>query len=134
VAAALLGASVAMQDPSCRRRPEDGPARTSASRADRFTRLGRAYLPELGRVYAAAWYEGARGLEEGRTIDVAITAVAKSWEAGRVKLFDRLVTPEFAAIVPQDASRPPRLEGDTDRQALARAWRAFAAGLEATSR
>jgi hypothetical protein len=85
-------------------------------------------------VYAAAWYEGARGLEEGRTVDAAIATVARSWEAGRVNLFDGLVTPEFAAIFPQGMSHPPRLEGDTDRQALARAWRAFAAGLEATSR
>jgi hypothetical protein len=85
-------------------------------------------------MYASAWYEGARKLEEGRTVEDAIAEVARSWEAGRVDLFDRLVTPEFAAIVPQGASHPPRLEGVTDRRAMARAWRAFAAGLEATSR
>jgi hypothetical protein len=133
-AAALLGAFVAMLAPACRWPHEGGTARTMASRDERLTRLGRAYLPELGRVYAAAWYEGARRLEEGWTVGAAISAVAGSWDADRVSLFDRLVTPEFAAIVPQDASRPPGLECAADRRALARAWRAFAAGLEASSR
>src|SRR5690242_17172340 len=117
LATALLGAAAVMPAPAWRR-PADGPAYSTASPGDRFNRLGRAYLPELGKVYAAAWYEGARVLDEGRTVEDALAAVARSWEAGRIDLFDRRVTREFAAIVPQGASHRPRLEleDDADRR------------------
>src|SRR4051794_15454140 len=100
MAAALMGAGVATLPPAYRPRAESSADRTSTSRDIRFTRLGRAYLPELGRVYAAAWYEGARRLEDGQSMASAIGAVGKAWDAGRIRLFDRLVTPEFDAIVP----------------------------------
>ena len=64
----------------------------------------------------------------------AIGAVGKAWDAGRIRLFDRLVTPEFAAIVPQVPSQSRDRQSVADREALARAWRAFAAGLEAPVR
>src|SRR5262245_19674473 len=88
LATALLGTSVVMLAPACRWGSDDR-ARTTASRDDRFTRLGRAYLPELGRIYAAAWYEGARRLEEGQTVGSSIAVVGEAWDAGRVRLFDR---------------------------------------------
>jgi hypothetical protein len=103
-------------------------------RGERLERLGRAYLPELGRVYAAAWREGAGRLERGQSIASALEAVGRAWDTGRLRLFDRLVTPELAAIVPQGSSRPSGPGRDDGPKALARAWRAFAAGLDAAGR
>lgn len=123
-AAALLGLGILLLSPGPR----------PASRDDRFIRLGRAYPPELGRVYAAAWREGARRLDDGEPIASAIRAVHQAWEAGRIRLFDRVVTPEFAAIVPENPSGTLAGEGDADRKALAWAWREFAAGLEDAER
>ena len=56
----------------------------------RFIPLGKTYLPELGRVYAAAWNEGARALESGQPVAAALKSVDQSWDSGRVQLFDRL--------------------------------------------
>ena len=94
-----------------------------------FVRVGRAYLPGLGKAYAAAWEEGAKSLEAGQPLSAAIAAVGKAWDASRTQLFDRLATPEFAKIVPES-------QKDTDvtpaqRAAMAAAWRGLALGLNA---
>jgi hypothetical protein len=98
---------------------------------DRFVALGKAYLPELGKVYASAWTDGAGALEAGQPVDKALQAVSAAWDAGRVSLFDRLITPELVKIVPQgqaDSAISP-----AQRAELARAWRGFASGLSGTS-
>jgi hypothetical protein len=120
----LLGAAVAV-GVSARL---GGPAGPPAPPHDpHFVRLGRAYLPGLGKAYAAAWEEGAKGLEAGQPLSAAIAAVGKAWDANRNQLFDRMATPEFAKIIPEsrkDADITPQ-----QRAAMAAAWRGFAWGL-----
>ena len=65
----------------------------------RFIPLGKTYLPELSRAYAAAWNEGAKALESGQPVTAALKSVRQSWDSGQVQLFDRLVTPEFSKFV-----------------------------------
>jgi hypothetical protein len=92
-----------------------------------FVQVGRAYLPGLGKAYAAAWEEGVKSLEAGQPLSAAIAAVGKAWDANRTQLFDRLATPEFAKIVPEsqtDANVTP-----AQRAAMAAAWRGLALGL-----
>jgi hypothetical protein len=106
------------------RNPAPGPA---PPRDARFVSLGKAYLPRLGRAYAAAWEDGAKQLEAGGGISAAIDAVAKSWSANRTQLYDHVLTPEFSKIVVESAK-------DTDvtpleRSAMAAAWRGLAVGL-----
>jgi hypothetical protein len=96
----------------------------------RFIPLGQAYLPELGGVYAAAWNQGAKGLDAGEPAATALQDVARAWDAGRIQLFDRLVGPEFSKVLPEGQSETdPSAPGQ--KAALARAWRGFAAGLKA---
>jgi hypothetical protein len=98
----------------------------------RFRTLGRAYLPALGHAYAAAWLEGAKALEAGQPVDLALAAVGRSWDSGRTALFDRMVTPQFHKIVPEgraDAEITP-----AEKKALASAWRGFARGLDPQSK
>ena len=57
----------------------------------RFIPLGKTYLPELSRVYAAAWNEGAKALKSGHPVTAALKSVDQSWDSGQVQLFDRLV-------------------------------------------
>jgi hypothetical protein len=94
----------------------------------RFVPLGQNYLPELGRIYGKAWVEGAKNLESGQSVPAALRTVRTLWDAGRVQLFDRMITPEFSRIVAEN--RAPSQYTFAERQALARAWRGFAAGLE----
>lgn len=92
-----------------------------------FVPIGRAYLPELGRAYAAAWEEGAKGLDSGQPVSAAVAAVGRAWDANRARLFDRMATPDFARIIPESQK-----DDDTtpqQRAAMAAAWRGFAAGL-----
>ena len=87
----------------------------------------RAYLPQLGQAYAAAWEEGAKQLEAGRDISAAIDAVAKSWSANRTQLYDHVLTPEFSKIVVEsvkDSDVTP-----AERSAMVAAWRGLAVGL-----
>ncbi len=96
-------------------------------RDPQFIRLGRAYLPGLGKAYAAAWEDGAKGLEGGQPLSAAVVAVGKAWDANRAQLFDQLATPEFGKIIPEsqkDADVTPQ-----QRAAMVAAWRGFAAGL-----
>ncbi len=93
----------------------------------RFVALGRAYLPQLGVAYAAAWEEGAKQLEAGGDISDAVDTVAKSWSANRVQLYNHVLTPEFSKIVVEsvkDSDVTP-----VERSAMAAAWRGLAAGL-----
>jgi hypothetical protein len=83
----------------------------------RFIPLRKTYLPELSRVYAAAWNEGAKALESGQPVTAALKSVGQSWDSGQVQLFDRLVTPEFSKFV---AENQPEAEAKpTDLAALA---------------
>jgi hypothetical protein len=99
---------------------------------ERFIPLGRAYVPELGKAYATAWIEGAKALESGQPVAASLKTVSDSWDTSRVQLFDRLVTPEFAKIVPEGQADADALL--VNRMALARAWRGFALGLSGSSK
>jgi hypothetical protein len=93
----------------------------------RFTPLGQSYLPELAQAYAGAWNEGASALESGQPISAALDLVGKTWTSNRTALFDKLIAPAFAKVVPEsirDSDVTPQ-----ERAALAAAWRGFAAGL-----
>lgn len=120
----LLGGAVAL-GVSARLGEHSGPP--GPPQDPRFVPIGRAYLPELGKAYAAAWQEGAKDLDAGEPISAAVAAVGKAWDASRSQLFDRMATPEFAKIIPEsqkDAEVTPQ-----QRAAMAAAWRGFAAGL-----
>jgi hypothetical protein len=93
----------------------------------RFVSLGRAYLPRLGKAYAAAWDQGAKALDSGQGISAALDTVAQSWTANRTEIYDKLLTPELAKIVSEsvkDSDITP-----TERAAMAAAWRGLALGL-----
>ena len=92
-----------------------------------FVAIGKAYLPQLGKAYAAAWEEGAKQLESGGGISTALDAVSKTWSANRTKLYDQMLTPEFSKIVAEsvkDADLTP-----AERSAMAAAWRGLSLGL-----
>jgi hypothetical protein len=123
-ACAILAASLALSSSAFRARrvgsagPLDG----------RFMPLGQDYLPELGRLYGKAWVEGAKRLESGQSVPTALRTVRSLWDTGRVQLFDRMITPQFARIIAEN--RAPSQYTFDERLALAKAWRGFAAGLE----
>jgi hypothetical protein len=97
------------------------------SRDRHFVALGRAYVQDLGQACAGAWNDGASALDSGQPVSAALDRVGKNWTSSRTALFDKLVAPEFAKIVPEsikDSDVTP-----TERAALAAAWRGFAAGL-----
>lgn len=92
-----------------------------------FVAVGRAYLPELGKVYASAWEQGATALDSGQSLTASIALVGKSWDANRATVFDRIASPEFGKVIPESTK-------DTDvtpaqRSAMSAAWRGFAAGV-----
>jgi hypothetical protein len=93
-----------------------------------FVPLGRAYLLELGRAYAMAWEDGAKGLETGQNLSVALSAVAKAWGTNRIQLFDQMATPEFRKLVAE--SKKDADVTAEERAAMAAAWRGFALGLK----
>jgi hypothetical protein len=120
----LLGGAVAIGVSAYLGRPAGPPAPPTDPN---FVRIGRAYLPGLGKAYAAAWEEGAKALDAGQPFSAALDAVGKAWNANRTQLFDRTATSEFAKILPEsqkDADVTPQ-----QRAAMAAAWRGFAAGL-----
>ena len=111
--------------------PSDGANGSPQSRRAgidrRYVSLGRAYLPQLGKAYAAAWDQGAKALDSGQGISAALDAVAQSWTVNRTEVYDKLLTPELAKIVSEsvkDSDVTP-----AERAALAAAWRGFARGL-----
>ena len=93
----------------------------------RFVTLGKAYLPQLGKAYAAAWAEGANQLDAGKGITAALDAVSKTWSTNRTQLYDHVFTPEFSRIVAESVK-----DADVtseERAALAAAWRGLSLGL-----
>jgi hypothetical protein len=120
----LLGGAVAIGAAAWLGRPAGPPAPPTDPN---FVRIGRAYLPGLGKAYAAAWEEGAKALDSGQPFSTAFAAVGKTWDTNRTQLFDQMATPELAKILPEsqkDADVTPQ-----QRAAMAAAWRGFAAGL-----
>jgi hypothetical protein len=116
--AVAIGVSVYLHEPA-------GPA--APLQDPHFVKVGRAYLAGLGKAYAAAWEEGAKGLDAGQPLSAAVAAVGKAWDANRAQLFDRVATPEFAKVIAEsqkDADVTPQ-----QRAAMAAAWRGLAAGL-----
>jgi hypothetical protein len=120
-AALAIGASVWIADA---RKPAPSPA---PLHDPRFAALGKAYLPHLGRAYAKAWEEGAKKLEAGAGISVALEAVSTSWSSNRTQVYDQMITPELSKIVTEsikDADVTPQ-----ERAAMAAAWRGLSVGL-----
>ncbi len=109
-------------------RMSEGPAPSPPPPVDRrFVALGRAYLPQLGNAYAAAWDHGAKALDSGQDLSAALDLVAQTWTANRTDVYNKLLTPEQVKIVPEstkDADVTP-----AERAAMAAAWRGFALGL-----
>jgi len=108
--------------------PSGGSTGTPQPPVDRrYVSLGRTYLPQLGKAYAAAWDQGAKALDSGQGISAALDTVAQTWTAKRTEVYDKLLTPELAKIVPEsvkDSDITP-----AERAAMAAAWRGFALGL-----
>jgi hypothetical protein len=107
----------------------DGPTGSPKPATDRrYVSLGRAYLPQLGNAYAAAWDQGAKALDSGQGISAALDTVAQTWTANRTEIYDKLLTPELAKIVSEsvkDSDVTP-----AERAAMAAAWRGLAVGLK----
>jgi hypothetical protein len=119
-ATAIAGSAWLAQSPAVT--PDPSPARDP-----RFVALGKAYLPQLGKAYAAAWEEGAKQLDAGAGISASIDTIAKTWSANRAQLYDHVLTPEFSKIVAEsvkDADVTPQ-----ERAAMAAAWRGMSVGL-----
>jgi len=92
-----------------------------------FVAIGRSYLPQLGQAYSAAWEEGAKQLEASGGVAASLDAVSKNWSLNRTQLYDRVLTPAFAKILPEsvnDADVTPQ-----ERAAMAAAWRGLSLGL-----
>jgi hypothetical protein len=126
IASALVGGTVVFGISSWLRTHDGGNAAQPPHDA-RFVTLGRTYLRQLGAVYAGAWNQGAIALDSGQPVSTALDLVAKDWTSGRTALFDKLVAPEFAKIVPEsvkDSDITPQ-----ERTGLAAAWRGFVVGL-----
>lgn len=92
-----------------------------------FAHIGLDYPRHLGIAYASAWEDGATRLECGASPSAAIAAVGREWDANRAFLFDRMLTAEFARIIPEQ--QPDAEVSPSQRDAMARAWRGFARGL-----
>jgi hypothetical protein len=123
----VLGGALAIGVADWLRTFEGPTGNPQPSRDRRFVSLGRAYLPQLGKAYAAAWDQGAKALDSGQGISAALDTVAQTWTASRTEIYDKLLTPELAKIVAEsvkDSDITP-----TERAAMAAAWRGFALGL-----
>ncbi|MDG3005515.1 hypothetical protein [Paludisphaera mucosa] len=119
VAAAAASAGVAWTTYRMSPGETDAVANTAAA--------GKSYPKALAAVYADAWRKGADALEAGRSVADALGVVGEAWRSGRTTLFDRVVGPAFAVVVPEGTP-----ESDVSKAAktqLASHWRAFAAGM-----
>jgi hypothetical protein len=126
VASAVCGGIVTISGFACVK-SHDAPKPVQPSSDAHFAALARIYRPQLAQAYARAWTEGAAALDSGQPISAALDLVGKSWTSSRTALFDKLVAPEFAKIVPESISDADVTAAE--RTALAAAWRGFAAGL-----
>ncbi len=127
VLSSLLGGILAIGISTWLRSPVGPPPGPVPPHDPLFVKLGRAYLLELGKAYATAWEDGAKGLETGQNLSGALSAVAKAWGTNRTQLFDQMATPEFRKLIAEtkkDADVTPQ-----ERAAMAAAWRGFALGL-----
>jgi len=123
-----VGAALAIGGLAWLRAPNGPAPGPQPAHNPRFVTLGKAYLPQLGKAYAAAWEEGAKQLDAGQGVAAALDAVSKTWLSNRSQLYDHLVTPEFSKIIAEsvkDADVTPQ-----ERAAMSAAWRGFALGLE----
>ncbi|AGA28406.1 hypothetical protein [Singulisphaera acidiphila] len=93
----------------------------------RFVAVGKAYLGDLGSAYGLAWEDGAKILDAGQTIDMALDTTAKAWEANRKAAFNARITPELSKVVAQ--GKDAASVTSDDRAALAKAYRGLAKGL-----
>lgn len=127
ILSSLLGGIVAI-GVSDRFRPAVGAVGEAPPPFDqRYVALGQAYLPQLGEAYASAWDEGAKALDAGKTIPSAVDTVGQAWTANRTALYDKVLTPELAKIVPEDLK--DSAVTPAQRAAMAAGWRGFAIGL-----
>jgi hypothetical protein len=92
-----------------------------------FIQLGRAYLPDLGKAYGAAWEDGAKLLEAGQPVSTAVGQVTTSWTTKRQALMDAQISPALAKVVPESTKDADVTS--SERAALAAAWRGLARGL-----
>jgi hypothetical protein len=123
----VLGGALAIGVSDWLRMAEDPTGNPPPPHDARFVSLGRSYLPLLGKAYAAAWDQGAQALDSGKGISTALDTVSQAWTANRTEIYDKLVTPELAKIIPEsvkDSDVTP-----AERSAMAAAWRGFALGL-----
>jgi hypothetical protein len=127
VLSSLLGAALAIGLATWLWSP-DGPSPSPVPPKDpHFARLGRTYLPELGKAYATAWEDGAKGLDTGQNLSDALGTVAKAWGTNRTQLFDQMASPEFRKLIAE--SKKAADVTPQERAAMAAAWRGFALGL-----
>jgi hypothetical protein len=127
VISSLLGGALAIGIATWLRSPAGPPPSPQAPHDPHFVHIGQAYIAALGKTYASAWDEGAKGLDTGQNLSTSLDAVAKAWSTNRTQLFDQMVSPEFSKLIPEttkDADVTPQ-----GRAAMAAAWRGFALGL-----
>lgn len=87
--------------------------------------VGHSYGVTLSKTYASAWRKAADEVDAGKTITEAQADMQTSWASARSAEGTRLVTPIFAAIIPEES------EGDaTTRPKWSKAARDLATGLE----
>jgi hypothetical protein len=127
VISSLLGGALALGISTWLRSPSGPTPSPQPPHDPHFVSIGQSYITALGKSYASAWDEGAKGLDTGQDLSAALDAVAKAWSTNRTQLFDQMVTPEFGKLIPEmtkDADVTPQ-----ERAAMAAAWRGFALGL-----
>jgi hypothetical protein len=91
-----------------------------------FASLGREYLPELGKAYGKAWEAGAAKIDAGLPIAAASEEVTKAWQAQRVDVFNRMITPQLQSIFPEGADEASITP--SQRVRMARAYRGLGRG------
>jgi hypothetical protein len=110
----------------------NGPSPAPTNFDSRFVPIGQSYVPELCGAYASSLDEGAKLLDAGQPVSMAIDTQSKSWESGRLAAFDKILKPEFSKIIPEGTD--DKTVTSSDRLALANAWRGTAKGLREGSK
>lgn len=109
-------------------RRENGPA--PPGKAGDLTAIGKAYGPNLAKVYASALEAGATSLEQGTAVSVSLDAIHDRFAADRLALFRKYLAPELAKVVPE--AKPDPDVTPPERAGLVKALRAIATGLRLT--